>query len=258
MTNQKAQRNKKGKNTLKNYDGPRCGRRIKTCTKSRGGCGYRYTKVDYKFWNCPNCGFDRHCPNPVSSIGDACRVHGRSGAVANAGVNSSTWKHGKYSKYVPANFLEFFEESLSDPELLNFAKHLAVLDARIKQLFSQMEEGDNSLRWEEAIASIAKIKSHAKSGDTKAMAQAMLEHETILKRGNQVWRTWDNMIKTMDAFGRANEREQKRLERLGMMMTRDEVYALFKWFVDLVKLHVTDKQALKAIHGELIKRNYHG
>lgn len=53
---------------------PPCGRRNKNCKE----CKYRYKKGD-KSWECPKCGFDRHCGNSKMHGYETCRMHGGKG-----------------------------------------------------------------------------------------------------------------------------------------------------------------------------------
>lgn len=248
----------KKKNLLANYKGPRCERRLKNCSLGRGGCGYRYKKEDYEHWKCPECGFDRHCPNPVAQKGDACRVHGGGAAKANRGVNSPTWKHGRYSKYVPSRLLELYEKSIADPELIALRDEVGLLQARNQELLLELSgTGDSSHRWRELARLVIQLKEHAKVGDDGAMALDIVELSSMVKNGKRHWAIWREIYNTTELLGRTNEREQKRLERLGMMMKRDDVLALFSWFVDMVRSHVTDEPTLAAIESELRARSYH-
>ena len=54
------------------------------------------------------------------------------GARIPIGAASATFKHSRYSKYLPARLLKRFQEALDDEQLLEIRDEIAVVDARIR------------------------------------------------------------------------------------------------------------------------------
>ena len=248
----------KRRNNLANYEGPRCGRRLKTCPEDRGGCGYRYKKADHERWECPKCGFDRHCIRAVAKEGDPCGVHGQRAKKANAGVKNPSWKHGRFSKYVPKSILEGYEESLAEPELMALREEMAVIKGRIKQLLGEVDKGESLIRSRKLKAAMTTLKKTVKSGDMQAHARAIVELDQQIGLVGKPGKTWEAIFSAIENLRRLNETEQKRLERMPHDdENADEVLALFGWFVDMVRSHITDKQTLEAINADLKAKDWH-
>lgn len=80
-----------------------------------------------------------------------CRLHG--GATP-AGIASANFRHGRYSKDLPARLAARFTEAQADPELLSLRAEIALIDARTNELLAGI--GSDSVRaaqvWPEIMA----------------------------------------------------------------------------------------------------------
>lgn len=67
-----------------------------------------------------------------------CKKH--RGAVP-VGVNAPAFKHGRFSKYMPAQVAERFQEALHDPDLADYMRDVALIDSFIVDKLQQLEKG---------------------------------------------------------------------------------------------------------------------
>ncbi|CAN5692268.1 hypothetical protein BH24GEM1_BH24GEM1_31800 [soil metagenome] len=71
------------------------------------------------------------CRSPAVTGRATCRMHG---GTAPRGVASHSWRHGRYSKAVPARLLASYQDALGDPDLVALRDELALTDARMQEV----------------------------------------------------------------------------------------------------------------------------
>ena len=76
-----------------------------------------------------------------------CRLHG---GLTPRGVASANFRHGRYSKAVPALAVRY-EAAVNDPDYLALSHEMALLDARIQEL---VEQPLDAAGWDEIRACI--------------------------------------------------------------------------------------------------------
>ena len=74
-----------------------------------------------------------------------CRMHGGRGA---RGLASPEWKHGRYSKALPANLSAAYERARTDGDLIALRDELALVDARLTALLTELTAGGHATAWE--------------------------------------------------------------------------------------------------------------
>lgn len=75
-----------------------------------------------------------------------CRLHGGASLI---GVESRTYRHGRYSKALPPDMATRYRASRRDPALLTLRDEIALLDARTTGLLT-----DGDARWADILATI--------------------------------------------------------------------------------------------------------
>src|SRR3990167_2330995 len=109
-----------------------------------------------------------------------CRMHG--GATP-SGPASANYRHGRYSKYLPARLAERYLEAESDPELLSLRSELALVQARLPALLRQVDTGEAGALWLAARKSFADLKIANAAGDTKKASEAFRDLDYYLEKG---------------------------------------------------------------------------
>src|SRR3990172_10824938 len=90
------------------------------------------------------------CQAKAKSTGVQCRRHAVSGkrvctvhgGLTPSGPASANYKHGRYSRYLPARLAERYLEAESDPELLSLRSELALVQATLAGLFGKLDTPD--------------------------------------------------------------------------------------------------------------------
>lgn len=233
-------------------DKPRCNRKRKQCSK----CEYRYTLADKPLTECPQCGFSRLCRNIVEWEGKACRKHG--GASLPAGPDHPRYKHGKRSKLgsnsLPPTLAKYYEQSLNDPALLSTRKHIALLDARWKELQDRLASGSHSGYWQALDKLRGELESVRAALDTTndpdTLALLKVQSDSLLNdllRTIQEARSYDLAWKDIAEVHRdicaSTKNEVSKMKDAQAMVSAGRVLEIAAAMVRLVELHVADQGA---------------
>lgn len=222
----------------------RCGRRTKSCRN----CGYRYKGGD-KSWKCPECGEDRHCLVRVSQLGDACRVHG---GASLKGLASKSLKTGRYSKYMPARMVDRYLEAVEDDELLSLRSEVAVMEARMAELFQALDRGDSVGRWEKLKDTLENLTRANRAGNKQATATALYRLTSLIREGAAERETWDEIYKCMEQKRRLSTAESDRLVQMQQMISYEQAMMFMRVVMVAVKDEIDDKLVLHRI-GERVR-----
>src|SRR5574341_2673118 len=140
-----------------------CNRRRQQCSQ----CKHQYTKEEHELWNCPECGFDRHCRNRVKREGQACKFHGRDSLRGAAHPN---FQHGRYADTLTGTMLQDYIDLRSDPDLLALTDEIVLMRARAKQLLRSAMTGENERLWPLLKDAFQQLKEAIRAKDPTGMA----------------------------------------------------------------------------------------
>ena len=185
--------------------------------------------------------------SPISGR-NRCRLHG---GTSPRGIDSPNWRGRGYSKDIPSRYLERLDQILEDPELAGSRQELALLDARMGELLSRLEDGDTKEAW-------YLIESIANSLDDAIEAKPIEgedAYETLLERGRAVagklhgilakhradGKTWEELYDLVDLRRRVSQAETKREVDLSGSLTAKQAMALVAAIRAAISETVTDE-----------------
>lgn len=177
-----------------------------------------------------------------------CKKHG--GATLR-GVAHPGFKHGRYSKDLPARMLESYEQAASDPELLNQTQEIALIDARIADILKRVDTGETGANWKLVKTSFAELKAAMKIADHEGVAQAMNTLNKSINKGQLDYVAWAEVIRLTEQRRKVVESERKRLVEMNQYITAQQGMALVAALVDSCRRHITDRAQLTALIGDL-------
>lgn len=152
------------------------------------------------------------CRQPAMVGRDVCRLHG---GKSLRGVDSPTFKHGRYSRAFQAAGGARFAEILTDPELLSTRAEIAALTVRLESLIARAEDAKPA------------------AGD----------------------KAWSQIIKLAEALSSLRNTELRRLEKLQGFMTLEQAQALARALAvsvrDRVASGLQGQVLIDAIHGDI-------
>ncbi len=224
---------------------PRCNRRRKVCSK----CTHRFTKAEYELWECPNCGFDRHClasPPIGSPPGSPCKYHG--GMALPAGPNHPSWIHGRYSKVTPPYMTEIYEASRKDEKLLSVREEIALHDAMIVEFVSRLQKlGPSSKLWAELKENQKNLNAARAAKDTGTMAKLLQRQDGVIERGSAIGELWDDTMKTCQSKRKLTASESKMERDNRMVLSQERVTFILVSMATIVRNNVSNPTELRQI-----------
>lgn len=150
---------------------------------------------------------------------------------------SGTWKHGRYSKYMPAHLAQDYERARNDPDLLSLNDSIALLDAQISATLRKIggRNAAGSKSWSEAARAFRAMMSalQKQTPDPDQQATAIKALQDVIEAGFSEARLYDDLNELIERHRKVTESEQKR--RIALQAHID-VQAAMGLFYQLVKV----------------------
>ncbi len=178
-----------------------------------------------------------------------CKFHG---GPSFSGPANPAFKTGRFSKVLPIRLAAAYREALADPDLIGLRDEIAVTQARILELFAQLETGDPFTQLSRARQALVRFKQAAASKNQTAVTAAGNDLETALS-GPDLAAVWTQLHDTIYLKKDLVDSEGKRLKDMHQMLSTERAMTLMAVIIDTIRRHVTDKAALSAISTDFQK-----
>ena len=186
----------------------------------------------------------KQCKNTAEPGKKVCYMHG---GLTPSGPASPNYKHGRYSKYLPAAMLDKYTEAQKDPDLLNLRDEIALNDVLIKQLISKLPDGGGSKSWKEVRAAWHELTEAVRDNDQDKQTELLRKLNDIITKGAQEAEVWNDLITSMDNRRKLTASEAKRLTDMQQYITSEKAIALVYAILDIIRRNVEDKNTLSLI-----------
>lgn len=173
-------------------------------------------------------------------------MHGGYSTQVGVGVTS-----GRFSRYLPSQMSELYEEALWNPDLLDMSDNIALLEARIQTLLNEFADDQPIPRWSTVRELFDGFTVDLLSGDKEKATAALKSIHQQLTVGMAWDTTWDQVTGTMEQLRKVADTEIKRKKELNMMVPIERVVILMAAVAGAVKRNVTDPQQIQAVLYEL-------
>ena len=177
-----------------------------------------------------------------------CRMHGGHAA---GGTEASNFIHGRHSRYLPADLSEVYEESLTNPDLLDMSEHIALLEARINDVLRGLSEDGVVPRWGMIEEVFGEFETALLSGDMDKVGPALQKWHAFLEGGKKWDRAWETINDTLEQLRKVAEVEVKRKRDLHQMIPVQRVMTLMASVAAAVKRNVKDPTEIEAVYREM-------
>jgi hypothetical protein len=184
-----------------------------------------------------------------------CEKHG--GATP-SGIASAVFKNGKSSKYLPTRLLSRYEEALNDDTLSDMTEDLAVIDARLSDLFLQLDDGGGGEIFLEATEAFTSFKHANQDGDKQAMRESLRRLEVSLQRGTKDGYLWTEIRTLQEQRRKIILSQAKHLQLTNQTIAVTKVNLLIAALLDSVRRNVTDRSALSRINNDFLRLTSRG
>lgn len=175
-----------------------------------------------------------------------CRMHGGKSLV---GPASPSYRHGRYTSFLPDRLKGRYQEAAADADLLALHEEVALTDARLADVLKRVDRGDSADLWKQLKRAMDDLENMRSLGlpDSGPLS----ELKRLIARGIADWAAWDEVAKLLEQRRRLVESERKRLVEMQQTITAERAMALLGVVYDVVTRHVEDKPTLAAIGADI-------
>ena len=177
-----------------------------------------------------------------------CKYHG---GASLKGAASPLLIHGRYSKYLPESLQEKYLIALHDPNLLQLRDDVALMDARLGEMFEKLKQGESGGAWISVSKAFQKLRSARDEGMKAMEFEAMHALEDAIEKGVSDLESWQEIHATVDQRRRLVADEYKVQVNLKQMMSAEKAMSLLAAVVEAIKravnLHCQDKKQAQRI-----------
>jgi hypothetical protein len=191
-----------------------------------------------------------------------CDLHG---GKSLAGPAHPNWKSGMYSTVLPAGLAAHYAAARANPALVGLTEQIALVDAKVFELFERLAQGESPDAWREvqalATAQQAAIEAfnaarRVANGIEMAAALARLgdataQLVTLSTRGVSEARTWNVVTSQLYLRKKLVDSEVKRQRMAHDTLTKDRALALLGYIAASIGRHVRDPKAKQAVVDDL-------
>lgn len=181
---------------------------------------------------------------------NVCAIHG---GKSLSGVESPTFKTGRWAKYAPTKLLEVIEGTQGDETLLSVREDIALLDALIKLKLQKLFDddgnptGDNLKTWEEVKKQIKAARKAYKKDDYGSLEDSLDTMEDIADGIILHYQTEIEIKDDLERRRKLVETEQKISLQGERALSADTVMLLIAQVLGVINSVVTDDRQRFAI-----------
>jgi hypothetical protein len=168
------------------------------------------------------------------------------------GIASPSFKHGKYSKYLPSNLASNYETALSNPDLISVRDDIALVEARLLEVLTTLGAGGAEGRvWDTLTQQYDDLVMAISENDRQAVVKAMQGMDRMLKdavRLSSIWKEAQDLLRLKKDL---SESERKISISLQTSLSAEQAMTLIQMVAHVIKSNVTDRKVVQKIQNEL-------
>ncbi len=185
-----------------------------------------------------------------------CNLHG---GKSLKGVNATSFKHGRFSKYLPDRLAERYREALADEELLRLDDEIALLDTRLQDLLARLhQDGEGPGAWQQLRDAHQRLEQAIARDDANATQAGLVMLSEAIASGCDESSAWRMILVLIEQRRKLVDTERKRLLDEDQVITIERLMILVAAVVDIVKRNVASREERAAVADEvrrLVSRN---
>jgi hypothetical protein len=189
----------------------------------------------------PKCGaktrFGEPCKRRPAVNRTRCILHGGATPI---GVNSGSWRHGRYSKYLPVRLVAQYTASMTDPELLSGKSEISLLDSRLAELLTRVDAGATGRLWDRLMAARTELMDARRRRDPEATASALAAILDLIQTGCHDSETWEEIYEVADKRRKHAASEARRLNDQRHSVSVESVITALRVIATAIRLNVED------------------
>lgn len=190
------------------------------------------------------------CTSTVLKPNGRCNRHG---GASLSGAAHPRFKAGRFSKALPARLLERYEEALGDEKIADFTEDLALIDARLDDLFLQLDGGGGKEIFAEIKDAYKSFKYANQDGDAQAMREALRRLDDGINRGSGEAYLWTEIRALQEQRRKVILAQAKHLQLTNQTVAVTKVNLLVSALLDAVRSEVTDRGVLNRVQQKFLQ-----
>jgi len=173
-----------------------------------------------------------------------CKWHG---GLSLSGIAHPNWKHGMYSAALPSGLLKHYEAARTNPALIELTEQVALVDAKVYELFDTLAGGDGPGAIKRALQAFQDFKTAQAQRQGAAMVEALGRLEQALVKGDSDATTWNRITGLIYLRKKLVDSEVKRRKAASEVLLKAQVVNLMGFIAASVARHVTDPKQKQAV-----------
>ena len=169
-----------------------------------------------------------------------CKMHG---GKTPTGIGLPQFKHGRFSKALPASLISDYQDLLEDARLIELRDHMALEDTRIKQLLGQLRQSDGEGTWGDLSQEWRRLKV----GLAPEVLDQLKGLGEIIESGQSDTELWEQIRRHSDNRRKLSEAERRRLVEMNQVITTERMMALLAAITAVIKENVHERTVLAGI-----------
>lgn len=177
-----------------------------------------------------------------------CYQHG---GKSLAGPASPSFKHGRYSKYLPRDLQGRYEAALADPDLLALNDEIAVVSTRGMQLLERLKTGEGASAWALVQAGYDLVVEALREADAQKAQAGLLHIDGAIKRAASEQEIWADFLAHVEQQRKLVDTERRLEEVKQQTVTVKELMTYVAQIVSILQTRVEDRGMLGHILADI-------
>lgn len=177
-----------------------------------------------------------------------CKKHG---GASPSGPASPHFKHGRYSRSLPARLAEHYHDFRANPRLLSLSDEIAVHQARLAEQLAQVDTGESGATWQQLKQTLDAFSTAQQAGDYPTMNGHFATLKQLVLTGSESTKQWDEIRRTSETLCKLVQTETKTLLGLQQLITVQQhmlmLGAVHAAIVEAVKAHADTQSGRKIL-----------
>lgn len=179
-----------------------------------------------------------------------CRLHG---GKSLGGIAAGSFKHGRYSRYLPKDLRKIYEQTKHDPQLLSHEPDLRLMDTRLQGLIQNLDNTASLEAFSRAQVEWEVLEQAREAGNLIEMGRSMTRIRGLMRITVPSGPIWDQIIHVTEQRRKLLESETRRIQQASNSMSGEQILALIEYLVDVLRSSVT-KYADRLIASKILQQ----
>jgi hypothetical protein len=178
-----------------------------------------------------------------------CNLHG---GKSLKGVNATSFKHGRFSKYLPDRLVERYREALADEELLRLDDEIALLDTRLQDLLARLhQDGEGPGAWHQIHDAHQRLEQAIARDDANATQAGLVMLSNAIASGRDESSAWRMILQLIEQRRKLVDTERRRLLDEDQVITVERLMIFVAALTDIIRRNVASREERAAVSNEI-------